>query len=75
MAEKLRSILSFWAFVIQCIAKLIFNFNSNLNFEDEIPLILFSPATHPATHPDQKSSFKTQHYYNFNPPNPNLNPN
>ena len=29
------------------IAKLIFNFNFNLKFEDEIALILFSPATHP----------------------------
>ena len=36
------------------IAKLIFNFNFKL--EDEIALFLFSPATHP----DQKSSFKTQ---------------
>ena len=38
------------------IAKLIFNFNFNLNFEDEIALIPFSPATHP----DRKSSFKTE---------------
>ena len=58
---------------LEIFAKLIFNFNSNLNFEDEIALLPISPASQPPTHPDRKSSFKTQNYFNFKPPNPNLN--